>query len=61
MQKFGKERVARMLNVMREGLRLDYEGKGLLSFVSNERGSHGGESRQRRIGRKESVDERQAN
>ena len=44
MQKFRKERVARMLNVMREGLRLDYEGKGLLSFVSNERGSHGGDN-----------------
>ena len=44
MQKFRKERVARMLNVMREGLRLDYEGKGLLSFVSNECGSHGGDN-----------------
>ena len=33
-----------MLNAMREGLRLDYEGKGLLSFVSNEHsGSHGGD------------------
>ena len=36
-----------MLNAMREGLRLDYEGKGLLSFVSNERGSQGGDNNAR--------------
>ena len=29
----------RMLNAMREDLVVDYEGKGLLSFVSNERGA----------------------
>ena len=36
MQKFRDERMVRMLNAMWEGLRPDYEGKGLLSFVSNE-------------------------
>ena len=33
-----------MLNAMRKGLRLGYEGKGLLSFVSNGRGIHGGDN-----------------
>lgn len=44
-----------VLNLMREGLTLDDEGKGLLSFVSNERW------RQLELTRKASVDERQAN
>ena len=30
----------RMLNATREGLTLDYQGKGLLRFVSNERGGN---------------------
>ena len=41
MQKFRDGRMVRIFNAMREGLTLDYEGKGLLSSVSNERSSHG--------------------
>ena len=44
MQKLRNGRLVRVLNAMREGLRLHYEGKGLPSFVSNERGSHGGDN-----------------
>ena len=52
-----------MLNSMREGLVVEYEGKGLLSFVSNECG--GGvvvatSWSRRQLTRKTSVDVRQA-